>query len=273
MNRALEELCAALDLQTISVGRLVGHSVPLGNMRGVFGGQLLAQMIVAADRTVPDKTVKSLHVVFVRPAGLEAPLSFDVEVMHSGRLYSSATVNVSQGDRLCGRALVLLDSPDVELAAHTSSPPEAAHPDEGGSRSMWGAAEVCVVGDVDLDELAASGPPELLLWVRFEGAPLDDGLNRGLLAYASEPYFFGAALRPHAGLSQVLAGTRLVPAVITHSVTFHGPVSAADWLLLDIASPHLGRGRIYGKASVFSEAGEFVASVSQENQLRPIQSA
>ena len=123
---------------------------------------------------------------------------------------------------------------------------------------MWGAAEVCVVGDVDLDELAASGPPELLLWVRFEGAPLDDGLNRGLLAYASEPYFFGAALRPTRGPeSGVGRHTPPFPAVITHSVTFHGPVSAADWLLLDIASPHLGRGRIYGKASVFSEAGEF----------------
>jgi acyl-CoA thioesterase II len=191
-------------------------------------------------------------------------------LMHSGRIYSSATVSVSQGDRLCARALVLLDSPDEELAAHSSSRPEAAHPDHAGSRSMWGAAEVCVVGDVDLNELAASGPPELLLWVRFAGAPLDDGLNRGLLAYASEPHFFGAALRPHAGLSQALAGTRIVPAVITHTVIFHGPVSAADWLLLDIASPHLGRGRIYGQASVFSEVGAFVASVSQQNQLRPI---
>jgi acyl-CoA thioesterase II len=273
MSRALEELCAALDLRGSGDGRFVGHSVRLGTMQGVFGGQLLAQMIVAADRAVPDKTVKSLHAIFVRPAGLDAPLVFDVEVMQSGRQYASATVTVSQGDRLCARALVLLDSAGEELAAHTSAPPEAQHPDDGGDRSTWGAAELCVVGDVDLDDLAATGPPELLLWVRFEGAPLDDGLNRGLLAYASEPYFFGTALRPHAGLGQALAGTQIIPAVITHTVTFHQPVSAADWLLLDIASPHLGRGRIYGHASVFSQEGAFVASVSQENQLRPIHPA
>jgi acyl-CoA thioesterase-2 len=271
MNRALQELCAALDLSPIGDGRFAGHSVRVSGVSAVFGGQLLAQMVVAADRTVAEKTVKSMHAMFVRPAGLDTPLSFEVEVMHSGRLYSSATVSVSQEGRLCARALVLLDAADEELAAHSASPPETVHPDNGGRRSIWGAAETCTVGDVDLDDLAVSGPPELLVWVRFVGAPLDDGINRALLAYASEPYFFGAALRPHAGLSQSLAFTRIVPAVITHSVSYHAPPSAADWLLLQITSPHLGRGRIYGQASVFSEAGVFVASVAQENQLRPIQ--
>jgi acyl-CoA thioesterase II len=272
VNHALEELCAALTLRPDDHGRLVGHSVKVGDMRTVFGGQLLAQMVVAADQAVPGKTVKSLHAMFVRPAGLDAPLWFEVEVMHSGRLYCSASVSVSQGDRLCARALVLLDTADEELATHSVPAPGAQHPDVGGRRSAWGAAEICVVGDVDLGDLTASGPPELLVWARFEGAPSGDGLNRGLLAYASEPYFFGAALRPHAGLSQSLAYTSIVPAVITHAVTFHAPVSAADWLLLQISSPHLGRGRIYGQASVFSESGEFVASVSQENQLRPLRS-
>jgi acyl-CoA thioesterase len=270
MNLALEELCAALTLRPTGEGRFAGHSVKFGELSSVFGGQLLAQVVMAADRTVPDKTVKSMHVVFVRPATLDAPLSFEVDLMHSGRLYSSATVSVLQRGRLCARALVLLDTADEELAAHSSPPPRAAHPAQGGVRSMWGAAEICIVGDVDLNDLSASGPPELQVWVRFDGAPGDDGCNRALLAYASEPYFFGAALRPHAGLSQSLANTRIVPAVITHSVTFHTAPAAAEWLLLDITSPHVGRGRIYGHASVFSETGAFVASVSQENQLRPV---
>jgi acyl-CoA thioesterase len=270
MNQALDELCAVLALRATGEGRFVGDSVRIGEMRAVFGGQLLAQMVVAADRTVSEKSVKSLHAVFVRPAALDTPLAFEVETMHSGRLYSSVTVTISQGGRLCARALVLLDVADEELAAHSSPAPEAVHPDQGGVRSPWGAAEVCIVGDVDLDDLAASGPPELLVWTRFAGAPLGDGLNRALLAYASEPHFFGAALRPHAGLSQRLANTRIVPAVITHSVTFHAPASAAEWLLLHVTSPHLGRGRIYGQASIFNEAGVFVASVAQENQLRPM---
>lgn len=270
MNDALAELCAALNLRPVGDFEFVGQSVRLGGMRTVFGGQLLAQMVVAADRAIPEKTVKSLHAIFVRPAGLDAPLSFEVEQMHSGRLYASTTVSVSQGDRLCARALVLLDTADEEMAAHSSFPPVAAHPDKNGDRSMWGAAEMCVVDSVDLSDLSASGPPELLVWVRFEGAPTDDGINRGLLAYASEPHFFGAALRPHDGLSQSLAYTRIVPAVITHSVTYHGPPSAADWLLLHVTSPHMGRGRIFGQASIFDETGSFLASVTQENQLRPM---
>jgi acyl-CoA thioesterase II len=264
----LEELCSALDLVPLGAGRFEGRSVNMGDLPAAFGGQLLAQMVVAADRTVPDKTVKSLHAVFVRPVELDAPMSLDVDVMHTGRLYASLTVSIVQQERLCVRGLVLLDTADVELAAHTSLPPRAVHPDEDGVHSTLGAAETCVLPEGDLVDAVGPGRPEMLVWVRFAGIPPDDGLNRALLAYASEPFFFGAALRPH-GSSESISSTGLAPAVITHTLTFHGPVSAADWNLLHITSPHVGRGRIFGHGEVFSEAGEFVASVSQENQLRP----
>jgi acyl-CoA thioesterase II len=276
MNSELRELLDALELEPTGDGRFTGHSARVATMPRVFGGQLLAQIVVAAARTVPDKTVKSSHTIFVRPAELDAPLSFAVEVMHSGRLYASTTVTVSQHDRLCARALVLLDTADEELAAHAAPAPLVDHPDgssakePGPGRRAFGAAELYVVGDVDLNELAATGPPELYVWARFPGAPPDDDLNRALLAYASEPHFFGTALRPHAGLGQALAYERVIPAVITHTVHFHAAPSAGEWLLLDVSSPHLGRGRIYGYASVFNEAGDLVASVAQENQLRPM---
>jgi len=270
LSSALEELCAALALEPAGDGHFAGHSARVGQMRTVFGGQLLAQMVVAAGLMVPDKTVKSLHAVFVSPAVLDKALSFEVQVMHTGRLYASTTVDVFQEHRLCARSLVLLDTADAELATHAAPSPAATHPDDGGRRSAWGAAEVSMVGDVDLDDLMASGPPELLVWARFADAPPGDGLNRGLLAYASEPFFFGAALRPHEGLSQSLAYTSIVPAVITHSVTFHAAVLASRWHLMHVTSPHLGRGRIFGCASIFDEAGALIASVSQENQLRPL---
>jgi acyl-CoA thioesterase-2 len=264
----LEELCSVLDLTLVGEGRFEAHSVKMGDLPSAFGGQLLAQIVVAADRSVPDKTVKSLHAVFVRPVELDAPMSIEVDVMHTGRLYASLTVSVVQNERLCVRGLVLLDTADVELAAHASPPPRVPHPDEAGVRSALGAAETCVLPDGDLGDGAGPGRPEMLVWIRFGGIPPDDGLNRALVAYGSEPFFFGAALRPH-GSSESISRTGLVPAVITHTLTFHGPVSATDWNLLHITSPHVGRGRIFGHGSVFSEAGEFVASVSQENQLRP----
>jgi acyl-CoA thioesterase II len=271
MDPALRELCDALTLRPAGEGRYTGHSVQLEGLRAAYGGQLLAQMVVAADHAVPEKTVKSLHATFVRPAAMDAPLSFDVEVMHAGRLYASTTVTIFQGDVLCARALVLLDAADEELAAHSLpapeiEPPPAATPNR---QSRWGG-ETCVVGDVDLDDLAAAGPPELYVWARFAGVPCGDGLHRALLAYASEPHFFGTALRPHAGLSQAVTYTKIIPAVITHGVTFHGPVRADEWMLLHVTSPHLGRGRIYGHAEVFDQSGGLVASVVQENQLRPV---
>jgi acyl-CoA thioesterase II len=273
MHPDLVELVDVLRLEQLADGRYEAHHARLAGVPVVFGGQLLAQMIMAAADAVPDMSVKSVQVIFVRGASLDEPVTLEVEVMHSGRLYSSATVSVRQGERLCVRALVLLDRADVELARHAAPMPEVPGPDRSFHpiRAL-GGAEVRVVGDVDLND-PATGPPQLSVWVRFDGAPAGAALSQALLAFACEPYFFGTALRPHVGLSQALAYREVIPGVITHSLFFHAPFPASDWLLLELESPHLGRGRIYGRGSVFTIDGELVASINQENQLRPLNGA
>lgn len=270
MDPALADLLEVLQLRARADGRYEAHHVRLEGLRTVFGGQLLAQIVIAAGHSIPDKSVKSVQAVFVSGASLDEPAILDVETMHSGRLYSSTTVSVRQGDRLCARALVLLDRADVELARHTDPMPAVDGPGAATrlSRGM-GGAEMWVVGDVDLDDATATGAPELAVWVRFDGAPEDDTLSRALLAFASEPYFFGTALRPHAGLSQAMAYRGVIPSVLTHSLYFHAPYSPSRWLLFRLRSPHMGRGRIYGYGAAFTEDGDFVASINQENQLRP----
>ncbi|HUZ11215.1 MAG TPA: acyl-CoA thioesterase domain-containing protein [Acidimicrobiales bacterium] len=265
------ELAAALRLQKLPDGRYRGTHAGGGGGRVVFGGQLLAQIVMAAADAAPDKSVKSVQVIFVRGASLDEPVTLEAELMHAGRLYTSATVSVRQGARLCVRALVLLDRADVELARHGPAMPAVGGPD-ASSRAVrtTGGAEMRIVGDVDLDDPAATGPPELAVWVRFDAVPSGDAISRALLAFACEPFFFGTSLRPHQGLSQASAYRQLIPAVLTHSLFFHAPFSASDWLLLDLTSPHVGRGRIYGYGSVFTVDGVFVASINQENQLRPI---
>ena len=266
------ELLDALRLERLPDGRYRGTHAAGGGGRVVFGGQLLAQVVMAAAAAVPDKSVKSVQVVFVRGASLEEPVTLGVELMHSGRLYSSATVDVRQGDRLCVRALVLLDRPDVELARHGPEMPVVDGPEGSTPAAAFalGGAEIRIAGNVDLDDRAVTGPPQVSVWVRFPGAPPGEALSRALLAYACEPFFFGASLRPHPGLSQASAYREVVPAVLTHSLHYHAPFSASEWLLLDLGSPHVGRGRIYGCGSVFTLGGELVASVNQENQLRPM---
>ena len=271
MDPALASLVDVLSPEESSPGHFQATSVAIGGLENVFGGQLLAQMVACTARTVPDMSVKSLQAIFVRGAAVAQPLAIDVEVHHRGRLYASATVSISQDDRLHARALVLLDRPDVELARHAQPMPDVDPPSAGASmRSMGGGIELQLLGGVDLNDPDVTGPPEVQIWARFPGAPADDALRRALLAYATEPHLFSTALRPHAGLGLASVYVKIVPAVITHSVIFHEAVDVSDWFLLDLESPYTGRGRIYGHGSVYARDGTLVASVDQQNQLRPL---
>ncbi len=266
----LPDLLAVLDLEPGAPGHFRGRNLSAaGGGKVVYGGQLLAQAVVAASRAVPGKDVKSLHAVFVTGAEPVRPMDLSVEVMHAGRSFASATVDAGQEGRLCMRALVLLDSAGEELARHADPMPAVDGPELAVPSAGAGAVEeVRIVGGVDLSTPDVTGPAELFAWVRFPGAPDDDALDRALLAYASEPLFFGTALRPHAGLGQAMVYTELVPAVVTHHLTYHDRLRASEWFLLALSSPHVGRGRIFGSGSVFTGDGRLVASVTQENQLR-----
>ncbi|MGZ4692328.1 MAG: acyl-CoA thioesterase [Acidimicrobiales bacterium] len=103
----LTDLLAVLDLTPNRDGGFTADSLDEGH-GVVFGGQLLAQTVVAAAASMPDKEVKSLHTVFARSAAVGAPLDIDVDVLHQGRALGSASVTIRQGDRICTRATVLL---------------------------------------------------------------------------------------------------------------------------------------------------------------------
>jgi acyl-CoA thioesterase len=77
-------------------------------------------------------------------------------------------------------------------------------------------------------------------------------------------------MRPHAGVGQAQAHVTLSTGVVGHTLTFHEPFSAADWLLLSHRSPYAGRGRSYGRADVFTAGGNLVASYVQDNMIRAI---
>lgn len=268
----LSELVDVLHLDRVAERSFLGrHLTAAGGGRVVFGGQLLAQTVMAASAAVPDKAVKSLHAVFLKGADLQEPVEISVDVLRAGSAFASTSVSVRQGGTRCVEALVLLDVAGEELARHASPMPPVVGPELATPlHGPGGVEEVRVVGGVDLGDRAATGPAELRLWTRFAGAPDEEPIGRALLAYASEPFFFGTALRPHDGFSQAMAYRELFPAVVTHTVTYHDSWPPSSWLLHDLAVPHLGRGRIFGSSSVFASDGRLVASVTQENQLRPI---
>jgi acyl-CoA thioesterase len=178
-------------------------------------------------------------------------------------------VTITQGDRLCTRSIVLLTADETDLIRHADPMPAAPSPDESGARQTDGGAwEVRVVGDVDVSDPDAVGPAELEVWTRFVGAPDDPAINQALLAFATDGFLIGTAMRPHAGVGQAQAHVSISTGVISHTLTFHEPCSAGEWLLLSHRSPYAGRGRSYGRADVFRADGQLVASFVQDAMIR-----
>lgn len=239
----------------------------------VFGGQLLGQMIMAASVSSPGKQVRTIHTIFARAARVSAATELAVEPIHDGRSFASMNVTAWQGDRLCARALVLLDAPDPDLMRHAAPAPRVAGPDEsveaGPSPLVFPGAELRIVGGVDTSSPdAALGPAELFVWVRYSGAPDDVATNQAILAWGTDGFLIGTAMRPHAGIGQAQAHKSLSTGVVGHTLTFHEPFQVRDWLLIAHESPHAGAGRSYGRAQAFTRAGQLVASFVQDNLIR-----
>ena len=234
----LSGLLDVLKLEEVAPGRYRARNFGEGPGLVVFGGQLLAQAVVAAATVDPSKEVKSLHTIFARAGAIDKPLDLDVDVMHNGRAFASATVTFSPGRALCCRSLALLSAAEPDLIRHglplpaTGGPAEATGSTHGGD--WW---EIRTVGGVDISDPDAVGPAELFVWMRFPGAPDDLTTNRALLAYATDGFLIGTAMRPHPGVGQALSHVTISTTVLTHTLTFHEPFDAGSWLLLAQESP------------------------------------
>ena len=265
----LADLVKVLDLEPIDDGRFRAQNFTAGLGGVVFGGQLLAQSILAASTVDPSKEVKSIHTVFSRSGALDQPLDIEVDPMHVGRALASATVTVRQGERLCTRSLVLLSAVEPDLIRHGSDAPDVGSPEDasptGGEGGFW---EIRVVGAVDISDPDEIGPPELAVWVRFPGAEAEGVLGQALLAYATDGFLIGTAMRPHPGIGQSMAHVSISTSVLSHTLTFHEPVDAGEWHLLAHESPYAGRGRSYGRANIFTADGRLVGSFVQDNMVR-----
>jgi acyl-CoA thioesterase len=240
-----------------------GHAV-------VFGGQLLGQTLVAALAGQDGKTVKTVHTIFARGASPEAPLAITVDRMHGGRSFASTTVTIRQAERLCTRSLVLLSADEPDFIRHADPPPSVPGPDAckpaGEGSDSW---QIRIVGDVDVADPALVGPPTLDVWTRFVGAPADPVLDQALLAFATDGFLIGTAMRPHAGVGQAQAHRTVSTGVISHTLTFHEPCPAGEWFLLSQRSSYAGRGRCHGEANVFRADGTLVAAFVQDGMIRP----
>lgn len=270
LTQPMSQLLGGLELEQIGEGRYRAQNVaPARGARAViFGGQLLGQSIVAATLDQPGKVVKTIHTIFARGGDASQPVEIDVDRMHAGRSFGSVTVTVRQGERLCTRSLLLLHEPEPDIIRHAVAMPDVDGPEKTVLRDYeFDGYQFGFVGGIDVSDPTLVAPAELGVWVRFAGTPDDVTTSQALLAYASDGFLIGTAMLPHEGISQAQAHQGISTGVITHTVTFHEPFRASDWLLLMHDSPYAGRGRSYGHANVFQN-GQLVASFVQDNMIR-----
>ena len=262
----LDDLLRCLELERMDEERFRAPNLAMDYYR-VFGGQLLAQAIVAASTAEAGKRVKSLHVTFPREGERDATTEVRVRSVHSGRSFASRSVEVVQGDRTLMLGTVLLHAPE-EGPGHQVPLEAGPGPEEAEPADLvmipW---ETRIVGGVDLGDREA-GPPELAIWMRAAESPRDETLQSAILAHATDLTLIGTTLRAWPALSQADSPAKLHTAVVSHSIWFHASIDLRDWTCLRQQSPVSGGGRGFGLGHVVSTSGDIVASYAQESMIR-----
>jgi acyl-CoA thioesterase-2 len=278
-----DDLVELLDLETIDVNLFRGIQ-PDTLLQRVFGGQVAAQALVAGARTVePPLQVHSLHSYFLRPGDTAVPIVYDVERIRDGKSFSTRRVVARQHGRPIYYMTASFQVPE-EGFEHQDRMPDvptpAESPDMGElfrARSPenadewikeWAALELRWVGDsrpggaIPGDER----PSQSRLWIRVSGRLDDEPLTHlAALTYASDMTLLGSSLVPH-GVH--VSSPSMQSASLDHTMWFHRPFRADEWLLYDQASPSASGARGLAIGRLFTEDGTLVATVAQEGLIR-----
>ncbi len=279
MPSSVEELVDLLDLEAIEDNLFRGRQ-PDTMMQRVFGGQVLAQSLVAAVRTVPEPfTCHSLHSYFLRPGDTKVPIIYDVESIRDGRSFCTRRVAARQHGRPIFFLTANFQVPEVGLEhqdpmPQVPSPEECAPAVDATSRYKqtwlreWAALDVRPVADSRPGGSLGSHdhPARTQWWIRASGTLPDDPVTQlAAFTYASDMTLLPTALVPH---DLYIETPGMQAASLDHSMWFHRPFRADEWWLYDQASPSASGGRGLALARVFSQDGQLVASVAQEGLIR-----
>jgi acyl-CoA thioesterase len=235
----------------------------------VDGSQLLGQAIVAASKTFPRHTVRTVSAVFVRATDAERPLTFAVDVVHQGRTFASAVVSVIQGDRRCASATVLLDTEHESVIDRAAPMPDVGPPADAVPVDMpMIGRQLRLVGLSDPNDPDEFGEPTIDAWLHYDQRPAHDDLAKALIAHFTGHLSISTTMRAHRGIGTSMAHVTVSTGVMAISVTFHEPVDWEGWILYHHESTQVGRGMSYVRGQVFTEQGELIASFTQDGMIR-----
>ena len=285
MSAPLHGLLTALDLTDTgartSEDIFTGPSqwMPQGR---VFGGQVLAQSLVAAQRTIDDsRFVHSMHGYFLRPGDAAQPITFSVDRIHDGRSFSTRRTQAYQNgvpilSMICSfqdedeglehQAVMPSGIPDPEsLPSAAESLASIDHP----VASFWATQRAFDMRHVPSPiyfSVEGEHVPHQAVWMKAIGSlPDDPGLHRAALAYASDYSILEPILRAH-GVAWSTPG--LKAASLDHAMWWHRFGRVDEWLLYVQESPNAIGGRGLSLGRIYSRDGALLASVAQEGMVR-----
>lgn len=262
----VKTLVEALQLEETAPRTYRADNFEMGERGIVFGGQLIAQLLVAGATVDPSKRIKSAHALFARPVLVDQPVELRVDVLQAGKTFATATTSIWQDNKERARAMVLLTAEERDLIRYGSTMPNVGNPED--ATPSLGNEDVRVVGGADIFSDAATGDPSIDVWFRIPDAASTQAEAQGLLAHSSASFLIGASMRPHEGVGQGAAHAAFSTGIIGHTVSFHEPVDVGAWHLLAHRNTYAGRGRVFGHGEVFDRGGQLVASFSQEAMVR-----
>ncbi|MBK5263910.1 MAG: acyl-CoA thioesterase II [Alphaproteobacteria bacterium] len=255
-----------------------------GGVGRVFGGQVIAQALMAASLSIEDeKAMHSLHAYFMRPGDENLPIIFRVERDFDGGSFANRRVIAMQN----GKPILNLTSSfqrKEEGLSHMAPMPQVPPPDNLTSLLELAQKYEDVLppdardfmkrpSAIELRPVTAlpflpgeKRDPANQCWFRAVAPVRDDPrLHRVMLAHASDMVLLSTSLLPH-GINWVTH--KIQTASLDHALWFHEDVRIDDWLLYVTDSPWAGHARGFNRGSIYTREGKLIASVAQEGLIR-----
>ncbi len=280
MSKALAALIDNHHLEKIDKNLFRGVTLQSADDR-VYGGQVLAQAMNAAQQTVSTRFIlHSLHSYFMRPGQAETPIIYEVDRIRDGRGFTNRRVVAIQNGQAIFNMSLSFQIFEEGFDHH------ATMPDVPGPKGLPSDRERMQdylrrhdneTANYDwpiefrqIDPVALTEPKQAegyaCIWFKADGQLADDlSQHQELLAYASDNPILVTALRPHA-ISHMSDAVQV--ASIDHAMWFHRPFRVDEWLLYEVTSTSASFSRGFSNGSIFNQAGELVASVAQEGLIR-----
>ncbi|KAJ2832925.1 acyl-CoA thioesterase [Coemansia furcata] len=263
---------------------------PKGN-RGVFGGQVIGQALAAAGKTVGGGfRCNSFHCYFLAPGKNTEMIAYEVRRIRQGSSYCSRLVIAKQSGRVIFMAMASFQIPEPSVLRHQYAmpkvpPPEALVSPENRLRYKQQNKE----DYMDVDQLAEHdvlpvetrhipmsenqrGLPIKALWLRAKGdmSELGHAHHQSMLAYASDFALLSTSLRPFRMGSPEAKHHLSMLVSLDHTIWFHEPFRADEWLLYVMESPRTASGRGLSIGRIYTRDGVLVASTAQEGVARGV---